>query len=272
MEWTHKDIIQYYKENEFAYSLWGRNMHYGYWEKDTKTLRQAARRFNEILIRTAGITNRDHVLDAGCGVGGSSIALAKEVGCRVTGVTICSRQVKVAYKNARKAGVEHLVEFHEMDYEHTTFEDRTFDVVWGLESICYAENTGQFIKEAFRVLKDDGRLIVADGFASRKEYEGRDKWLMERWLDGWIVNFLNTPAEFGEFAEKAGFKKSSYTDVSDKVFRTSQLMLLTSLFFLPLHLIDRIIRIKSYPTDALFNQYFALKKKLWQYGVFFAEK
>jgi cyclopropane fatty-acyl-phospholipid synthase-like methyltransferase len=272
MEWTRQDIIQYYKENEFAYFLWGRNMHYGYWEEDTKTQRQASQRFNEVMAAKARITEKDHVLDAGCGVGGSSIALAKKTGCRVTGVTICPRQVKLAYKNAEKEGVAHLTDFYEMDYQNTTFEDGKFDVVWGLESICYAESKEAFIKEAFRVLKSNGRLIVADGFASKDEYFGKEKKLMQRWLDGWIVNFLNTPRDFIAFAKKAGFAKSDYTDVTEKVFRTSQLMFYTSLFFLPFHLIDRVVRIKSYPTDALFNQYFAMKQKLWEYGIFFAEK
>ncbi len=272
MEWRKQDIIAYYRRNEFAYSLWGRNMHYGYWDKDIKTQRRASLRFNEVLAETADINEKDYVLDAGCGVGGSSIYLAKTFGCRVTGVTITPRQVDTAYKNAEKDGVAHLTKFYEMDYQKTEFDDKTFTVVWGLESICYAESKKKFIKEASRVLKDNGRLILADGFASKENYYGRENKLMNRWLDGWIVNHLNTPGEFKEFASNAGFKKSEYIDVTDKVFPTSKLMLCVSLFFLPLHLIDKIVRIKSYPTDALFNQYFALKKGLWEYGIFFAEK
>ncbi|NLE01494.1 MAG: methyltransferase domain-containing protein [Fibrobacter sp.] len=272
MEWTKQDIIDYYITNEFAYKLWGPNMHYGYWEDDVKTQRQASLRFNEVMAKTAGITKDDHVLDAGCGVGGASIFLAKTIGCKATGITITPRQVKLAYQNAEKAGVRHLVEFHEMDYQRTTFPDKSFSVVWGLESICYAKSKKDFIKEACRLLKDNGRLIVGDGFASKEHYEGNDAWLMKRWMDGWIVNNLETPEKFIQYSREAGFSETAYRNVTEYVKKTSRLMLYTSLPFLPLHLIDRVFRIKQYTTDALWNQYFAMKKKLWEYGIFLAKK
>lgn len=272
MHWTKQDIIDYYHQNEFAYKLWGQNMHYGYWEKDTKTQRQASLRFNEVMAKTAFITSEDHVLDAGCGVGGASIFLAKTIGCKATGITITPRQVDLAYRNAEKAGVSHLVDFHEMDYQKTTFPENTFTVVWGLESICYAESKKDFIKEAHRILKENGRLIVGDGFASKEHYEGKDAWLMQRWMDGWIVNNLKTPEQFKQYGKEAGFTQTDYHNVTKQVRKTSRIMLYTSLPFLPLHLIDRAFRIKQYPTDALWNQYFAMKKNLWEYGIFMARK
>ena len=62
----------------------------------------------------------------------------------------------------------------------------------GSESICYANSKKDFIREAYRVLKDNGRLNIGDGFASREHYEGKDAWLMKRWMDGWFVNNLIT--------------------------------------------------------------------------------
>lgn len=271
MPWNKKDIVEYYNKNMFAYSLWGRNMHFGFWDKSTKTLRQATQKFNEVLAQTAHIGKDDHVLDAGCGVGGASIYLAKTFGCRVTGITITPRQVEKAYMNAKKDGVEHLVEFYEMDYCNTGFKEKQFDVVWGLESICYAESKEKFIHESHRILKDTGRLVVADGFASKSEYLGKEKKMMQRWLDGWIVNYLNTPDDFKRFAKEAGFNTSTYRDVSKEVFLTSKLMYYVSFFFVIFHLIDKIIPIR-YPTDALFNQYKAMRKGLWEYGLFYAEK
>ena len=270
MGWTKQDIIDYYHQNEFGYRLWGPNFHYGYWDQGIRNQRQASLRFNEVMAQKAGITCEDHILDAGCGVGGACIFLAKTIGCKVTGITITPRQVAIARSNAERAGVSHLVDFYEMDYHHTTFPDKTFTVVWGLESICYAEKE-TFIKEAFRVLADRGTLIIGDGFASQEQYTGKSAKLMQRWLDGWIVNSLKTPDKFKHLSLEAGFKEASYTNVTSLVKKTSQLMLYVSLPFLPLHLLDKVVSIR-YPTDALWNQYFAMKKNLWEYGIFLAGK
>jgi len=272
MQWSKEDIVSYYKRNEFGYSLYGRNMHYGFWDSSTKTLRQATEKFNEVLTHTAHITNKDLVLDAGCGVGGASTYLAKTIGCHVTGITICPRQIPVAYANAKKDGVAHLAEFYEMDYEKTAFKKGSFDVVWGLESICYAKNKGDFIREAFRLLKKGGRLIVADGFASKPDYAGRERIMMDKWLNGWFVNYLETPEGFARLAKETGFNTTSYRNVTDSVIRTSRIMYYVSWFFFIFHFIDKIVPLKGYPTDAIFHQYHAMKKRLWEYGIFYAEK
>ncbi len=247
-------------------------MHYGFWEKGIRTQRSASLNLNMKMAELAEISKDDIVLDAGCGVGGYSIFLAKTFGCKVHGITITPRQVDIARNNAFKAGVADLVEFHEMDYLHTEFEDEKFTAVCGLESICYAESKKAFIAEAHRILKPGGKVIVADGFASREKYEGSDEKMMNRWLDGWLVNQLDTPSQFASHAQEAGYKFHSYRDITKESLPTSIIMFIVSLPFWPLHLVDKLIPIKGYPTDALFHQYPAMRRGLWQYGMFAATK
>lgn len=157
----HKKIEEYYNSTENAYKdSWDLDhslaIHFGYWDIKVSSFRQSLLRMNEIMMEAARIGPGDHVLDAGCGVGGSSIFIASKIGCRVTGITLSERQVGQAKKNAEGKGLVDLVEFRQMDYGATSFEDASFDVVWGCESICYADDKEQFIRESYRILKPGG--------------------------------------------------------------------------------------------------------------------
>ena len=139
----HQRIIQYYKETENAYKdSWALEkslaIHYGYWDDKVKDFPASLLRMNEVMMEMAKIRATDRVLDAGCGVGGSSIFMASTLGCRVTGISLSQKQNDQARLNAAKRELGSLADFFEMDYCHTDFPDHHFDVVWGCESICDA--------------------------------------------------------------------------------------------------------------------------------------
>jgi tocopherol O-methyltransferase len=98
-------IIYYYDSCETDYRLfwdlaYSQAMHAGYWDENTKTLRDALHRENEILAERAQIKPGEQVLDAGCGIGGSSLYLAQTHQCQVTGITLSAKQVETATKLA----------------------------------------------------------------------------------------------------------------------------------------------------------------------------
>jgi len=76
-------------------------MHYGYADEENKSFEKSLFRMNTFLIEQANITKDDYILDAGCGVGGSSIFMSKHTGCRATGITLAPRQVESATKSAK---------------------------------------------------------------------------------------------------------------------------------------------------------------------------
>ena len=271
--WDNSDVITYYRGSAWAFEkLWGPDMHYGYWEKGVKNQRQASRRMNEKTIEKINITKDDYVLDAGCGIGGNAVWLAQTFGCKVVGVTITPEQVETAKRRAVDAGVENLCEFILMDYMDLQFPDETFSVVMGLESICYANPKSEFIKGVFRVLKKGGRFAMADGFASKEEYHGNEKRLMGRWMDGWKLNNLDTPKQWLKYAADAGFSSYNYENITKNVLPTSRIMFAWSFFSIHWHILDRIFEIRDYPNDALWYQYWVVKKKLAEYGIFWATK
>ncbi len=277
----HKKIIQYYKDTENAYKdSWDLNnslaIHYGYWDAKVKSFPQSLLRMNEVMMEAAAIKSTDKVLDAGCGVGGSSIFMASVLGCKVTGITLSERQVQLAATNARQKGVEQLVDFKVMNYCATDFTDASFDVVWGCESICYADTKEQFIKEAYRLLKPGGRLVVADGFVTN--FANNDNAIIRQWLDGWQVNYLESPERFKKFMEQAGFDKIIYRNISKEAAHSSR-RLYRFYFLASLYLLWKKINF-SKPATAMQKknikackyQYKGMKKGLWQYGLIVGKK
>jgi cyclopropane fatty-acyl-phospholipid synthase-like methyltransferase len=119
---------------------------------------------NAYLARRAGVEAETRVLDAGCGVGGSSVWLAANLGARVIGITLAPEQVPIASKRAEDAGVGDRVAFHEMDFAATTFPSGSFDVVWNLESMCHAFDKPAYLRHVFSLLRPGGRFVCLDMF------------------------------------------------------------------------------------------------------------
>ena len=144
------------------------SLHYGYWDDSVKNFYEALLNINKVLAEIAEIKEGENILDAGCGVGGSSLWLAKERNCTVTGISLNKRQIDKANALAKEIGMHKKVSFEQKDYTNTLYPANSFDVVWAVESVCYADDKSDFLKEAHRILKHGGRLIIADFFQKER--------------------------------------------------------------------------------------------------------
>lgn len=278
---THRQIVDYFDTCDIDYKLfWNLDksyaMHFGYWDEKVKNFPQALERENEILAEKAKIKSSDVVLDAGCGVGGSSIFLAKKFGCKMIGITLSKKQVETATKNAERSGVANLTEFFVMDFENTTFSDEKFDVVWAIESVCYANSKKKFLESINRILKPSGRLIIADGFAVKKDYNDNEKDIIQKCLSGWGVNFLETARNFEIFLAQNGFHHISFTDITKNIMPSSKRLYQYSFPGMFFGKIAEFLKIRTKTQTgnivAAHYQHIALLRNLWEYGIFYAEK
>lgn len=97
------------------------------------------------------------VLDVACGLGAASkAAKARWPLAQVTGINISPLQVEHAKTNAPECS------FLPMDATSLNFADETFDLVMSIEAAFHFDSRVDFLREAFRVLKKRGTVLLAD--------------------------------------------------------------------------------------------------------------
>lgn len=278
---TLSDIIAYYDDTQSDYSLlWfgqqDRAVHFGYYDDTIRKHKDALTNLNQVLADTVQISAHDHVLDAGCGQGGSSVWLAKTIGATAVGITPVSSQVELGQAYVHQQGLADKVQIKQGDYTQTGFDDNSFDVVWACESLCHADHKERFYQEAYRILKPGGRLVIAEYIrASDADHQAADT-LLSAWLNGWAINHIDTREQHRQHAESSGFTAVIIRDVTQHTEPSLRVLYRLSIILKPLGFLLRFLRIRSEHQHGnligSLNQYKALKLGYWFYGIISAEK
>jgi cyclopropane fatty-acyl-phospholipid synthase-like methyltransferase len=280
-EALHEAAVKHYDACywDYLFAWSSRNdlaLHYGYWDEKTASHSESLLNKNQKLYELANIKQDDFVLDAGCGIGGSSIWMAKNHGNQLKAITISAKQIYYAANHAKRHGVAEKIDFEVSDFCQTPYADETFDVVWGLESICHALNKGDFIREAFRILKKGGRLVVCDGFITQRDIDDEDWQAVVDCFDGWAVPNLCLRSEFEGLLHENKFTDVKYTDITEETMPSANYMYKVSKRLEPLQKISSFLGLRSATQTANFKvglaQYYLFHKNLVEYGIFTAQK
>lgn len=223
--WLAEKICAYYRETTEASYLrsWSREalaFHMGMHDDRHRTHEASLDNTNRFLADRAGIAGGMRVLDAGCGIGGSAIWLARERGAIVDGISLEPGGVRLASRFAEERGVGALTTFQVMDFMATTFAPGTFDVVWNMESLCYAHDVGAYLAHVRGLLKEGGRFACVDVFRGDAGPADHHRALSE----GCVLPSLGSRAECAEAVRRAGFEAVEDEDLTPRILESARIL------------------------------------------------
>jgi cyclopropane fatty-acyl-phospholipid synthase-like methyltransferase len=274
------DVAAYYNQTQNHYQRWwqlakGMALHYGLWYNDTRTFLEALNNTNQHLADLAAISEDQVILDAGCGVGGSSIYLAKTYGAQVTGITLSDVQVKTARRFAERHQVSTLTDFKVLDYCDTKIQNKSFDVIWACESSSSAPDKVKMAKEWFRLLKPGGRLVLSDFFKTTDDLVDSQE-LLSKWAEIWAMSPLVTATYLTQCLDHSGFQVRQVNNLTQYITKTVTRMYLSYwLGLVPSVIYNTIFGARIYARNHYKSglyQYKSRQQNLWQYQSILATK
>jgi SAM-dependent methyltransferase len=163
------------------------------------------------LIKLSGFTSDMHILDVGCGIGGSTRRLSKQTGCRVTGIDLSDAYIDTAERLTQLLNMQERVKFHAASALALPFADNSFDGAWSLQMNMNVEDKLSWLKEVCRVLRPGGRAVLYEVCGSKNA----PLYFPVPWAQDSSMSFLVPPESFRAVLTAAGFDIEVWHDKTD---------------------------------------------------------
>lgn len=186
----------------------------GYWaetaEKTADNIPLASRALVGLHLELEAETAFDSafkVLDVGCGLGATTRMFADRYGVdAVVGGNYSQRQIEYA-RNANPG-----VDFRVIDATELPFPDASLDRIHAVEAAFHFEPRTAFLKDAARVLKPRGRLVLTD-------------LLFRRGVGLPRCNSVQSIEDYKNLVEGFGFKCLDLRDIREDTLKPYQVLL-----------------------------------------------
>lgn len=223
----------------FYLKLWNReHIHFAYFDEPPLSdeepdqgfvplvaIKHGVDRMMEVITEPAQIKPGDYVVDAGCGVGGTSRWMARQYDSNVTGLDLTPNQIEIAKSMTLKEGLSDRVQFHVADCAgRWPVEAQSVDAVVSVESALYYQSRHRFIEECARALKPGKRLVLQD-------WMRRDEMTLEEYIRDiqpicnlWAAWSLESLESYTKMFEETGFEVEEIEDFGDHALPNAQIL------------------------------------------------
>ncbi len=212
---TTDSVRTYYDENtnlflKFSGSKKAQNIHRTLWMQDTKTLEDALNTSNALIkaeIESVASTQA-RIADLGCGVGASLFYIYPRLQqpAPALGLTLSPVQARLAQESANQLGLQDHIRFAEGDFTSVPLPSESLDAVYSVEAVCHAVDPEKYFKEASRLLRKGGKLILVDDYQAARPFTANENKWLKAYIDGWYVPGVRTIEQVISFANNYGLQ------------------------------------------------------------------
>ena len=147
------------------------------------------------------LSNTDHVVDIGCGIGGPARYFASQYGCRVTGFDLTPAFIDAARMLTLKCRLGERIVFEVGSALAMPFASGGFDAACLIHVGMNIADKSTLFAEAKRVLRPGGRFAIYDVMLM----DDVPLAYPMPWSSGPLTSFVAGPATYRQLLEKAGF-------------------------------------------------------------------